>query len=542
MGWGARLMVQFLKAWNSPGPVIDAFMEARERVEITLGPVGSGKTSGAMIKSLRKTAQQAPTPSGPRAGFRQRKLCVVRDTYVNLWKSTIPSWNKWVPQEGPGCTWQGAKGHPAAHTILFEDEQYGKLEFSVDFVAFGDKSPEDIVRGYEPTDWLFEEGDLLGDGAISEAANRMGRFPDPALVDVYRPSIYITCNAPIIDTWLYNTILDKMRPGIDYFRQPGALLRDKQGKYRLNPAAENLHNVKPQYYLDQIALIEQGLKDEMDVRRMLMSEFGFSRDGRPVYLDADGNPLFRDTWHVAERELTPDRRHPLIIGVDQGASPAASIRQHLPNGQRRILHSIPCVHGVDVADFAEMVNRVLSQRFRGWDKGDIHVFGDPACFQGQDYNAPERVFARKFSQVTGLAMRPGGPMNNSFATRKMAMQRVLAGHLPGGDPMFLLCPIHAKALRKALNGGYHFRRILVALASGQLKWTDEPVKNMDSHIADADQYAELGGGGFDETMGRTKAAEDNPLLKRGPGGWGGQRTTFAGAEQPRGELMCELGE
>ncbi|SPU49852.1 Uncharacterised protein [Bordetella trematum] len=71
-----------------------------------------------------------------------------------------------------------------------------------------------------------------------------------------------------------------------------------------------------------------------------------------------------------------------------------------------------------------------------------------------------------------------------------------------GEPGLLVHP-DCKTLRKALSGGYCYRRMAV---SGE-RFADKPVKNEYSHVADAAQYLLVGGG------------EHKPLVRvRRPGG------------------------
>jgi hypothetical protein len=49
-----------------------------------------------------------------------------------------------------------------------------------------------------------------------------------------------------------------------------------------------------------------------------------------------------------------------------------------------------------------------------------------------------------------------------------------------------------KLLRKALSGGYHFKR--VAVGAGHERFRDAPNKNEHSHVGDAFGYLLLGGG------------------------------------------------
>jgi hypothetical protein len=61
-------------------------------------------------------------------------------------------------------------------------------------------------------------------------------------------------------------------------------------------------------------------------------------------------------------------------------------------------------------------------------------------------------------------------------------------------------------LKKALSGGYHFRRMQV---SGGERYKDTPNKNEHSHVGDAYMYLVLGGGEYKQlTRG------NNPKFKQ----------------------------
>ena len=65
------------------------------------------------------------------------------------------------------------------------------------------------------------------------------------------------------------------------------------------------------------------------------------------------------------------------------------------------------------------------------------------------------------------------------------MNRLIDGK-PG-----LLIDSKCKRLRKALSGGYHFKRVQI---SGAERYRDQPNKNEHSHVGDAYMYLLLGGG------------------------------------------------
>ena len=67
----------------------------------------------------------------------------------------------------------------------------------------------------------------------------------------------------------------------------------------------------------------------------------------------------------------------------------------------------------------------------------------------------------------------------------MPMNRLIDGK-PG-----LLVAAKCERTRKALSGGYHFRRVQVA---GHERYKDSPFKNQHSHVGDAYMYLMLGGG------------------------------------------------
>jgi hypothetical protein len=66
-----------------------------------------------------------------------------------------------------------------------------------------------------------------------------------------------------------------------------------------------------------------------------------------------------------------------------------------------------------------------------------------------------------------------------------------------GKPAFIVSP-KAKMLRKALAGGYKYKRMQV---SGEQRFQDKPDKGRYSHVADAMQYMVLGAVGGDRVIG-----------------------------------------
>ena len=59
-----------------------------------------------------------------------------------------------------------------------------------------------------------------------------------------------------------------------------------------------------------------------------------------------------------------------------------------------------------------------------------------------------------------------------------------------GEPGLIIHP-NCKMLRKAMSGGYNYRRLQV---SGEERYRDVPDKNIYSHVAEAGQYMLVGAG------------------------------------------------
>lgn len=460
--------------WVPPGPVAASFMESLSPISAIMGPVGSGKTTAALAKIPFMAQRQRPSP---RDGIRRHKHLVIRDTFTDLTRTIFPSWWTLFPKDVGD--WVG--GPPARHILKFSDE-YGPIHLQVDFMGLGDDRIENLLRGYEGTGFYANEADLLDYSAIDFMFSRMGRYPSALDGSCTWRGGWMDFNAPEEDHWLYQLLVEKIIPeseperpaqGFEFFVQPGGL----------EPGAENRHNLPADYY-DRML----GTMPDWRARRLIHNQWGYSRDGRPVY------PEFRDAVHVSPVPLEPVRGLPIGIGMDAGGTPAAAFGQFLPTGQFRILDEIATGPGTGPKRFGQMILDKVSARFRGH---DLFGWADPSAQYGGDATGTDRDWLATVRGVTKIRFRPAP--TNSPAMRQEAMRTPLA-RMVEGQPSFLLCP-RCRHLRKAFNSGYHFRRIRVNGASG--RFDDKPSKNEWSHVAEAAEYLALGGpGGLAAVMGR----------------------------------------
>ena len=492
--------------FKPPGPVAGAYLRSQARVAGCMGPIGGGKTSTSFMKGLGFAQRQRRSTSD---GIRRFKLCVVRDSYRRLWRSTIKTWWHWMPKEIG--TWVGGDEQPASHTIEIQLGREDYLEFVVEFIAIGSDNIEDVLRGYEPTAFFLNESDRLAPEVLPYCIGRAGRYPD---TDRHGGptwwGVFMDYNAPDEDNYLFDMMMNRPE-GHEFFIQPSGL----------SPDAENLQNLPggAGYYIERA----RG-QPEWYVRRMIENKFGYSRAGKPVF------PEFNDQFHVARMELEPIKGLPVLLGLDAGMTPAATFRQRRPNGQWLVLDELATDIGAGVGPerFGEMVNLRMAERFprfeaKGW--------ADPSAAYGADKEDGKDDWIRIVSKVTGIPIVPA--QTNKLIPRHEAIRRTLVGNIDGRHPRLLISP-RCKHLRRAYNSGYRYRRMRLI---GEERYRPEPEKNMFSHIADADQYVALGGGEYEAVMHRQEqraqairqthaATEDHPTGRwSDPGGRQGYAIT-----------------
>lgn len=416
------------------------------------------------MEIFRRASEQAPNAKG----LRRTRWLVIRRTYPELHKTTIKSWRE-IFGDAFG---EFSLKEPCTHFIKIPNAKGGKpdgtiIECEVVFMALDGPGAELNISGSEWTGAWVNEAKEVAKPIIDTLTGRVGRFPRKN--DGDGPTwhgIIMDTNAPDDDSWMYR-LAEVERPSTwEFFRQPGGVMFDPEAKRWVpNPDADNLPNLPPNYYENQLA----GLSEDK-IRVNLANEYGFVRDGRPVF------PEFVDTVHTTELTAAPGL--PLYIGADFGLTPAAVIAQVNGHGQVAILDEVIC-DGIGAIRFGQTLKDLLATKYLGFSVAGM--WADPAG--NQRVQTDEQTVYAVLKNI-GLKFVPAP--SNKFLFRREAVSKLLTT-MVDGKPAFLV-DRKCRTLRAGLAGKYCFKRVVVA---GE-RYSDTPDKNEYSHVADALQYLCLG--------------------------------------------------
>ena len=448
-------------------PVLNNFMGSRERVSAIMGPLGSGKTYGAVQRILAQMCEQKANPEG----IRPTRWLGIRNTYPDLMGTTVKDFAAIF--EGLGRMKLGGLDPPTFH-VEFRLEDQTRIKSEMIFLALDRDDAVRKLRGYQVTGIWLNETKELAKSIVDMADLRHGRYPSMAAGGV-RPTwhgMLGDTNAPDEDHW-YFRMAEEVRPkGWAFFRQPGGVFPGhKEGEWVPNPEAENLSNLPADYYT-------QGLegKDPDWIRVMLSNEYGFVIEGKPVH------PEYIDSLHCDVDLREADKRYPLIIGIDFGRTPAAAITQHIEEHGRRVVIDEFVSSDMSAAVFGPELKRYLDANYLGM---PVEVYCDPSG--GAQSQATEDTPIR-IMRAAGIPAQPCDTNNPDL--RRAAISNPATRICMDGKPALRISP-KAKMIRKGLMGGFAYRRLKIA---GTERFTDLPDKNMYSHPVEACEYALMGSG------------------------------------------------
>ena len=491
---------------KSIGPVMDRMIASRAFIVGGMGPVGSGKTIGLSIKFQHHAAKQKGKLNAYGQLIRKARYVFIRDTYPNLDRNTIPSWNKVVPKSVGNFVGSSPRVHQFSmvlrrdgHLLDPSAKAMDIAQVEIEFRAIGDQTVEDALRGLECTAALVNEADRTSPDILTFLSGRVGRFNDLDPELVVDPFICLDLNGCDDENWTHKVLVEESldddvlagisdliadRPLVEYCEQPPAILEGEHvpGGWMVNPAAENLGNLPKGYYQRQYAFAKmRGNQQYID--RMLCSRFTPELSGRSVF------PEYIDGLHSGEFEAVPG--FPLLIFADQGLLGAVLVCQ-LVKGQLRVLEEIAAVfededdeiHVVQMGGdvLGKQVREILTTRYAGFEIGDAVC--DPAGAAGEDA-INFTSWRQDFSKGLGQRVRKARVPRNALAPRLKAVRGYL--NRPVGAERALKVHKRCKMTRRAFRTKYYYQR--VGKGSGDGFYNDVPKKVQGySDLMDALQY------------------------------------------------------
>lgn len=435
------------------------FLNSRKFIKGICGPVGGGKSTVALIDLLQRAVAQEPFN-----GVRRSKWGVLRNTVSQLRATVKPLIDTWFGDLMGGAMgrWTQTQG-----TLAFEARFRLPDGTSVeaDFLLLAADTPDDVRRllSLELTGAWVEEAREVDPEVFSGLQGRVNRFPSRIMGGATYPGVTFSTNPPPLGSF-WHEMLTKPPDNAAVFMQPPALLEDGS----LNPEAENLANLAPDYYENLIAG-----KTEEWINVYLRNQFGQGNMGRPVF-----KASFKPSFHVAKEALhaVPQSLYPLVVGMDNGLQAAATVTQRDMRGRVNVLSEcfVPEDQTMGVETFLDrMLIPHLRAKYPQFANDNILFSLDPACFQRSQVN--EATIAQAVNNRGFAALRAA---TNDPERRVNAVEELLARQVDGAAG--LLIDPSCTYLIEGLSWGYRYK----ASASGGLAFE----KNHHSHLAESCVY------------------------------------------------------
>jgi len=456
-------------------------------------------------------------------------------THSELRDTTLKTWMDWF-----GSCSKVKQTAPMRGKFLWTNPMDGTvIDLELWFIAL-DK-PKDVrrMKSLELTGAFMNEAVEMPKSVLDKATERVRRYPGNRKGGITWSGVIMDTNSCDDDHWWYELFEEDIPEGYAVFNQPSALLRfpdeptmqaylnknpdypherrsvkdHKNRYYIVNSVCENVDGQPAggDYWLDLV----HG-KDSRYIEVFLMNQFGTITDSRPVY------PEYIDEWHCPPKEIKPEPNIGITLGFDFGNTPACSLSQILPSGQKVWFDEFYVKEhaGMGIRKFSrEVLVPELLDNYLPWlQKKLINGFGDPAgrtpvqtdektCFMilreclltegpdGIDYHAnalklhdKEWVELLRYKAIEGevsigdLGVEVGPARTNNLIPRIDAVSKWLIAKIDDG-PAFQISK-KCKLARKGFRGKYRYQRVQV---SGDARYHDIPLKSLESHLMDGFQ-------------------------------------------------------
>lgn len=255
--------------YRSPGPVAKAFRKSRARRKLITGPFGSGKSVCCAVNVMELVEDQAPNANG----VRRSRWAIIRNTYTDLKNTTVRTWKDWVSDQVYG---QFVNVAPFEHKLRYSLSDGTTVDADIIFLALDDQRDISKLKSLELTGAYVNEMAEIKKTILDTLEGRVGRYPRQNEGGPSWYGVIADSNMPDEDHWMYD-IMESEDSGWETYRQPGGVVDiadhtepNVPPKWVANDSAENIANLVPGYYINQITKS----KDNDWIKVYLGSQYG----------------------------------------------------------------------------------------------------------------------------------------------------------------------------------------------------------------------------------------------------------------------------
>lgn len=440
----AEAITKDLKEYSAL-PTIKRFHECPAQIRCIVGPVGSGKTSGASWD----VCFYIPQFLCQNYGIKRTRWVIVRNTYRELQDTTIKTIFDWFPW-GAGADVK----EPKDYLLIYPEG------FEVELLFRSCDNPKDVkkFKSLEVTGYWIDESIEVGEDIKRMLKNRIGRYPRKCPV---RFGIETT-NPPDVEHPTYSQFAwDTSPPGPIPKGKP---LANHAGFWQ--PPGENVKNLRAGYYDD---LRSDYVGDPEWIDMYIDGKPGMVVKGKLVYNNFDR------AYHVSKEPLIWSKGE-LFRGWDNSGNIPSCVVCQMPQPMQVQVLAEYCTERENIQDFTDRVCVDMATRFPN---AEILDWGDPAG--ENEYSARRSTTLETGFTSNAKLMRECGvdvkPSEQNFKARVEAVERSL--RLRDG----LLIDPGCTRIINGFLGGYCYPEI------GQTGiYGEKPIKNKYSHPHDALQY------------------------------------------------------
>ena len=433
----------------TPPPTVARFMDDNESlVRVLVGPVGSGKSMGAIMEILRRACAQAPYN-----GVRYSRWALIRNTLQQLRQTVLSDIQQYL---GPIVHY-----FVTDSTIQIRVGLPDGTSLHCDMVMIPLDSKEDVRRllSMQLTGAWINEMREVPIEVVSALLGRLGRYPSKIMGGPTWFGLIGDTNPWDTDSAYHERLVLEPATNWTLYHQPSGI----------GPDAENVDNLPPNYY--------ENLSDNKDIEWAQVhveSMWGTSNAGQAVFRKS-----FHAPTHVRNMQLSVNPSKPLMIGLDFGRTPCALIGQ-IDNYGRGIIMREVVTEGMGLNQMVqEHLKPVLfSEPFAG---RRVFIVGDPAGREKSQITEETPFDALK---AEGFLAYPAS--TNKIDPRLLAVEKMLRSQIVG-EPGLQINREGCPTLIQALGNKYRYRK----KRDGQLEDLPEKLHPW-SDICDALQYFCLG--------------------------------------------------